>query len=133
MAVYVIQFDQSAGTNGRNAADTYVGYAEDERVAKRIREHLNGTSGAAFPTHMTQRLGAGIARCRVFLGLDRGDERRIKKGGHFAARYLDREITRLPAWLRSRLQEAGGYATANWTDPLWLRYENEFRGDGLPF
>lgn len=83
MAVYLIKFDKPIGDTSRPRmmARYYVGYCEDGREVERLAEHKRG-EGASLTAYASQQ-GIGFRMVAIYPGLDRNDERRIKKAGHF--------------------------------------------------
>ncbi len=74
MPVYILKFAQPIGS-GKHSAQFYIGFAEPDRVHKRVEEHKAG-HGAAITRAV---VGRGIAIDHVLtLPGGRAEERRLK-------------------------------------------------------
>jgi len=89
MAVYMLQFSEPLGNPDKPyaSAQFYIGFAEDRRLGKRLREHFKGR-GAAITKAAKER---GI-NFRVAMVIEKGTpelEKRLKRQGR-CARILER-------------------------------------------
>lgn len=89
MAVYMLQFDEPLGNPEKPyaSAQFYIGFAEDRRLGKRLREHFSGRGSAI--TKAAKERGIGF---RVAMVIEKGTpqlEKRLKRQGRYA-RILER-------------------------------------------
>lgn len=84
MAVYVLKFARPIGNPDKPFASAryYVGYSADENLPDLIRAHWEGTSGVNIVSHFRAQ-GIPFTVVNVLWGLDRTDERRIKRSGNY--------------------------------------------------
>lgn len=81
--IYLLHSTVPLGTTGRNSAQHYLGYCEEDALLERVKAHQSGKSDAAI-VRAFKEAGGLLLLGAVWPKRTRADERRMKTAGHLA-------------------------------------------------